>query len=481
MKNTFRMLIDNKWVNSTSGETIDVFNPANEEIVGSVPKGGAEEAKKALKAAQCAFKSWAALPVSERGALLHKAADLMRQSQEEISRLLTMEQGKPLSQARGEVTAAADSIDYFAEEGRRIRGEIILTDKTSQRSLVIKQPLGVVVAIAPTNYPVCLMAWKIAPALVAGCTVVCKPSSETPLATAKFIQCFVDAGIPNGVVNYVTGSGSTLGRELVSNPITRKVTITGGTEVGKEVMRMAADGVKRLSLELGGQCPMLICSDADIEAAAKGACYRGFRNTGQVCNSVNRIYVERKVYEHFLSEVINNTRKLTIEDGLKNPEVDLGPLLNENTRQRVIKHIQDAIDKGGQVAYGGKVPEGFDKGFFFEPTVIVDANHEMAVMREETFGPVIPIMAVDGVEAAVKLANDTVYGLVAYVYTKDLKTALLVAEALEYGTVGVNNVSGGEHPYPYGGWKQSGFGLELSHYGVEEFLAIKHIRLDIGY
>jgi len=481
MKNNSQMLIDNKWIDSLSGETMDVFNPADEEVIGSVPRGGTEDAMKALEAAQRAFKSWSALPVSKRSALLHKSADLTRQNQEEISRLLTMEQGKPLSQARGEVKSAADSIDYFAEEGTRIRGEIISTDKTLQRSFIIKQPLGVVVAIAPTNYPVSLMAWKAAPALVAGCTVVCKPSSETPLATANFMQCFVDAGIPPGILNYVTGSGNTLGRELVSNAITRKITITGGTEIGKEVMRMAANGIKRLTLELGGQCPMIVCADADIEASAKGACYRGFRNTGQVCNSINRIYVERKVHEEFLNKVIDNTRKLSIGDGLKNPDIDLGPLLNEEARQRVIRHIRDAVDKGGKVAYGGKIPEGFDKGFFFEPTVIANADHNMMVMREETFGPVIPIMAVDSIGEAIELANDTMSGLVAYVYTKDLKTATLVSESLEFGTVGINNVSGGEHPYPYGGWKQSGFGLELSNYGVEEFLAVKHIRLDIGY
>lgn len=483
MIDKYLMLINGKWVKAESGESFEVKNPATGETLALVPKGDREDAKKALEAAKKAFPTWAATPANKRAKFMRKAAALVRERCDEIAKTLTQEQGKPLNEAKGEVASAADAIEYFAEEAHRMLGEIIPTTSTKRKSLVIKQPVGPVAAIGPWNYPVSLLSWKIGPALIAGCTVVVKPSSLTPLSVIEFIGCFVDAKIPPGVINLVTGPGSRVGNELVENPITRKVAFTGETTTGKEIMRRASSGIKRLSLELGGNCPLIVCEDADVEAAVKGGVYRAFRNMGQVCNSINRIYVDEKLFDRFVSSFVEMTKKLRIGNGLEEPDVDLGPMVSDGQRKHVIEHIEDAVKKGARIEWGGKIPEGerFKNGFFLEPTVLTNVNHSMRVMKEETFGPVAPIMAVSNFEEAVKLANDTPYGLVGYVYTRDIKRAFWIAENLECGTVGINNVSGGEVPYPYGGWKESGFGLELSHYGVEEYLQVKHIRIDVGY
>jgi len=331
--------------------------------------------------------------------------------------------------------------------------------------------------------PVSLLSWKIGPALIAGCTLVCKPASLTPLSVIEFIHCLQDTQIPSGVVNLVTGPGATVGRELVENPLARKIAFTGETYTGKEIMRRASSSLKRLSLELGGSCPLIVLEDADLTSAVKGGVYRAFRNMGQVCNSINRIYVDKKLFDEFVEKFLRETGKLKIGNGLKEPDIDLGPMVCDEQRKHVIEHLKDAVKSGAKIILGGKIPqdERFKNGFFFEPTVLTNVNHQMKVMQEETFGPVAPIMAVSGMEEAVKLANDSPYGLVSYAYTKDIRKAFWIAEHLECGTVGINNVSGGETPYPYGGWKGSGLGLELSHYGVEEYLQIKHIRIDIGY
>jgi len=419
----------------------------------------------------------------QRANFMHKAANLIRKHEEEISRLLTQEQGKPLLEARGEVRGAANAVDYYAEEAYRILGEVIPTNSARRRSLIIKQPIGVVGAIGPWNYPVGLLAWKVAPALIAGCTVVAKPASYTPLSAIKTFGCFVEAGISAGVLNLVTGSGSVVGDELVKNPIAKKIAFTGETDTGKEIMSKAGVNLKRLSLELGGSCPLIVCEDADLESAVKGGVYRSFRNMGQVCNSINRIYVDKAVVSKFIEMFVEETKKLKLGNGLEEPEIDLGPMITGEQREHTKRHIKDAINKGARVLCGGKEPAGekFKSGFFFEPTVLTGVNHTMLIMQEETFGPVAPIMVVNDTEEAIKLANDTKYGLVSYVYTKDLKRAISIAESLECGTVDINNVSGGEVPYPYGGWKESGLGLELSHYGLEEYLEIKHIRVDIDY
>ncbi len=469
------LLINGTWVEGR--EKLSVLNPADEEVIGTAAVATQAEVDAAVESAERAFQTWSRTPPAHRAALLRRAAQLVRERVDALARLLTLEQGKPLKDARGEIQASADALEYYAEEARRIFGRIIPTDVPNRRSLVIHQPVGPVAAIGPWNYPVLLLAWKVAPALAAGCTVVVKPPSRTPLAISRFLACLVEAGAPNGVVNTVIGPGSTVGTYLVRHPGIRKIAFTGETQTGKEILRMAADGMKRVSLELGGHCPLLVFPDADLEAAARGAVYRAFRNMGQVCNAINRIYVHRQVYEPFVERFVAHTRRLRIGPGLEDP--DLGPMTTREGLEKTMAHVEDARAKGARVVYGGHRPDGFPKGYFFTPTVLVDVDPSMRVMREETFGPVAPIMPFEDLEEALHLANDSPYGLVAYAYTRDLRTAFLVAEGLEAGTVGVNNVVGGEVPFPYGGWKESGFGLELSHEGLEEYLLVKHIRIDL--
>lgn len=477
------MLIDGRWVESESGQRIEVRNPADYRIVvGEVPRGTRADVDLAMRAADKAFPAWAAQSPSARAALLRKAAARVQEQHEVISRLLTQEQGKPLREARGETTAAIQTLEYYANAAALVPGEIIAPEQRWRRSLVIRQPVGPVAAIGAWNYPLVLIAWKLGPALAAGCTVVAKPPSEAPLAVQLFIKCLQESGLPDGVVNLVTGPGGIVGQAMVEHPLCRKVAFTGETATGKGIMRSAADSIKRVSLELGGHCPQIVCEDADLDKAAKDGVYRAFRNMGQVCNSINRIYVLRPVYEAFVEKFKQRTSALTIGDGLRNPDVDLGPMTNESGRTKTREHITDAIAKGAHLLYGGRPPEGerFAHGYFFEPTVLVDVNHSMKVMCEETFGPLAPIMPVDSLDDAISFANDSSYGLVAYVYTRELRTALLVSERLEYGTVGINNVAGAEVPYPYGGWKESGLGIECSVHALDEYLNVKHVRLDIG-
>ncbi len=469
------LLVNGQWV--TDREILEVINPANEEVVGTAAMAEPEDVDAAVEAAVRAFPGWSRTSPSQRAGLLRRSAELVRERQEVMARLLTLEQGKPLKDARGELQASADAFEYYAEEARRIFGRVIPTDAPNRRSFVIQQPVGPVAAVGPWNYPVLLLAWKVAPALAAGCTVVVKPPSRTPLAVSRFLQCLVDAGMPPGVVNSVIGPGGRVGAALVQHPGIRKIAFTGETQTGKEILRMASGGLKRVSLELGGHCPLLVFPDADLNAAARGACYRAFRNMGQVCNAVNRVYVHRSVYDAFVERFVAHTRALRIGPGLEDP--DLGPMTTREGLEKTVEHIEDARVKGARVVYGGHPPEGFSRGYFFTPTVLVDVNHSMKVMREETFGPVAPIMPFDQLEEALQLANDSPYGLLAYVYTRDLRTAFVVAEGLEAGTVGVNNVVGGEVPFPYGGWKESGLGIELSHEGLEEYLLTKHIRVDL--
>jgi acyl-CoA reductase-like NAD-dependent aldehyde dehydrogenase len=475
------MLIDGEWIGGEQGQVFPVLNPATGEVVGHAPAATARDVDRAVEAAARAFAGWAATPPPRRGRALRRAADLVRQRRDDLARLLTMEQGKPIKEALGEVDASAEAFEYFSEEGRRLLGETITTDSTQRRSIIIRQPVGPVAAIAPWNYPLLLISWKLAPALIAGCTVVAKPASDTPLSTLRLFECLQEADLPAGAANVVTGPASVVGRTLVANPLISKIALTGQTETGKQIMRVAADRIARLSLELGGHCPLIVCPDADLDAAAQGGVYRSFRNMGQICNAINRIYVHRRVYEGYLERFVARTAALRIGNGL-DPDADLGPMTTEAGLATTRDHIADALGKGARLLYGGKAPDGepYRRGHFFLPTVLADVTHDMRVMREETFGPVAPIMAVDSVDDAIRYANDSPYGLVAYVYTRDLKTAVTTAERLEAGTIGINNVAGGEVPYPYGGWKQSGFGIENSTHALSEYLAIKHIRIDLG-
>jgi succinate-semialdehyde dehydrogenase / glutarate-semialdehyde dehydrogenase len=475
----FKNIIDGKLVNSNNKEMFHVFNPANGKIVGNVQKSGPKDADIALKSASEAFDDWSKLTYDERSIFMKKAVKTIKINAEKIARLLTLEQGKPFNQAKSEVLGAAESIDYFIETAKRIYGEIIPYEKNNCRNFVIKQPVGVCIAISPWNYPVGLLSWKIGPALITGCTVVAKPSSLTPLSATKLVECFKDAGLPNGVLNIINGLGSDLGKSLITNKITRKVAFTGSSHIGKNIMRLSSENLNKISLELGNNAPFIVCESANISEAADAACKKSFDNMGQICNSINRIYVNKKIEKEFIEKMIDNTKKLIIANGMENKEADLGPMISDSQRKYVVEHIKDAVKKGGKIVYGGGVPAGknFENGYFFMPTIITNVNHEMRVMKEETFGPIAPIMTFDNLEDVIKLANDSVYGLVAYIFSTNMKEIIMASESLEYGTVDVNNVSGGHPPFPYGGWKESGIGIELSHHGIEEYLKIKHIRL----
>ncbi|HSD58740.1 MAG TPA: NAD-dependent succinate-semialdehyde dehydrogenase [Methanotrichaceae archaeon] len=471
-----QMLINGELVASLSGKVEIIRNPANQEPVAEVSVGSREDARLALEAAKAAFPEWSRTTSALRADLLHEAARLVRKRSEDIARLLTMEMGKPLKGSRLEILASADTLDYYAEEGRRNFGQWITS--SNSRSIVIRQPVGVCALITPWNFPVDLLAWKVGPALAAGCTLVAKPPSKAPLAATEFIKTVNEAGLPPGTVNAVHGPGSEVGAELVENPISRKIAFTGETSTGKWIMEKAAKYIKRVSLELGGQSPFIVCADADLEKAAAACAQRAFNNMGQICISVNRIYADEKVADEFTSRLLERTRRFKIGSGLEN-DVDLGPMASEAQRQKTKEHVADALQKGAKLLYGGSEPEGreYEKGFFFLPTVLSDANHSMKVMREETFGPVAPIMRFKTLDEALVLANDTEYGLAAYVFTESLKTAIYAAERLEAGGVGVNVNSVVDMQAPFGGWKQSGFGRELGHYGLESYMEIKHIRL----
>ncbi len=472
------MLINGELVPSLSGGVEIIHSPANQEPVAEVSVGGREDARLALEAAARAFPGWSLTSSQKRAEILHAAADLVRARAEEIARLLTQEQGKPLKNARIEVQSSADVLDYYAEEGSRNYGEWITG--ASSRSIVIRQPIGVAALITPWNFPVDLLAWKVAPALSAGCTIVAKPPTLAPLAATEFVKAVNDAGLPPGVANVVHGAGSEVGAELVESPISRKIAFTGETETGRWIMARAAAHIKRVSLELGGQSPFIVCADADLDRAAAACAKRAFSNMGQICISVNRIYAAGEIADEFTARLVERTRRFRIGDGMQ-PDVDLGPMFSAASREKTREHIADALQKGAQLLCGGGEPKGeqYARGYFFLPTVLSRADHSMRVMREETFGPVAPIMEFKKLDEAIALANDSEYGLAAYIFTSDLKTALYASERLEAGGVGVNVNNVVDMAAPFGGWKQSGLGRELGHYGLEAYLETKHIRLGI--
>jgi len=470
------MIINGEQLPLTREKAEMICNPANQEPVALVSAGTRQHAQMALKAAEKAFPLWSGTSSEKRAELLHSAAEMVRQRADFIARLLTQEQGKPLKNARAEVLSSADILDYYAEEGRRNIGEWLATSRG--RSIVIRQPVGVAALITPWNYPVDLLSWKVGPCLAAGCTFVAKPPSKAPVAATEFVRAVSDAGLPPGVVNVVHGPGSEVGAELVENPISRKIAFTGQTETGRWIMAQAARHIKRLSLELGGHSPFIVCADADIEKAAAACAQRAFSNMGQICISVNRVYVAEEVAEDFTERLVGQAERLRIGNGLEE-NVDLGPMFSKEQRAKTKEHVADAVDKGAELLSGGREPEGeaFAKGYFFLPTVLRGAEHSMRVMREETFGPVAPIMKFKTLDEAIKLANDSNYGLAAYVYTRDIATGIQAAERLEAGGVGVNINNVMDYQMPFGGWKESGIGRELGHYGLESFLEIKHIRL----
>ena len=456
-----------------------IYNPANQEAVAEVAVGSRQDARLALQAAERAFPLWSKTSSQKRGEILHEAAGRVRDSSERIARLLTLEQGKPLKYARTEVLSSADVLDYYAEEGKRNYGEWITGPRS--RSIVLRQPIGVAALITPWNYPVDLLAWKVAPCLAAGCTFVAKPPSLAPLAATEFVRAVSQAGLPAGAANVVHGPGGEVGAELVESPISRKIAFTGETATGRSIMAAAAAHIKRVSLELGGQSPFIVCADADIKAAAASAAQRAFSNMGQICISVNRIYVADEVAEAFADELVARAEGFKIGSGLDH-DVDLGPMFSRAQRVKTREHVADALEKGAELLSGGREPEGeaYEKGYFFLPTVLCRADHKMKVMQEETFGPVAPVMKFKSLEEAISLANDSPYGLAAYIFTSDLKTALLAAEGLEAGGIGVNVNNVVDLQAPFGGWKESGIGRELGRWGLEAYMETKHIRLGMG-
>lgn len=456
---------------------IDVINPANGEKVGSVPNGGKAEAKRAIEAAHTAFSSWSRLTAYERSNYLKKLNDLILENQEELAKTMTLEMGKPISQSIGEAVYAATFVEWYAEEAKRIYGETIPSHLTNKRMQVWKKPVGIVGAITPWNFPLAMITRKIAPALAAGCTVVVKPSRESPLTALKFMELVNEAGFPKGVVNIVTGSSSQIVGEMMENPLVRKVTFTGSTEVGKLLIEQSAKNVTKLSLELGGHAPFIVLDDANIDLAVEHAIISKFRNTGQTCVCANRIFVQEKVYDAFVEKFAERVRKLNVGDTF-DKSVDIGPLINESGLEKVAHHVQEAVEKGAQVVTGGN--RLASKGFYYAPTVIRDVDPSMEIMREETFGPVAPVQKIKTDEEAVALANDTPYGLAAYLFTENVARGIRIIEQLDYGIVGWNDGLPSAAQAPFGGMKESGYGREGGREGMEAFLETQYVSIGLS-
>jgi succinate-semialdehyde dehydrogenase/glutarate-semialdehyde dehydrogenase len=464
--------VDGQWIQAASGATCGVDNPATGEIIGHVPKLSGAETRHAIEAADRAFKPWAARTAKERAVILRKWFDLMMENQEELARLMTLEQGKPLVESRGEVAYAAAFLEWFGEEAKRVYGDTIPGHQGDKRIVVLKQPIGVVACITPWNFPLAMITRKAGPALAAGCTVIIKPATQTPFSALALAELAERAGVPKGVLNVITGAAKQIGPELTSNPIVRKLSFTGSTEVGKVLMTQCAGTIKKLSLELGGNAPFIVFDDADLDAAVEGAIASKYRNTGQTCVCTNRVLVQDSVYEAFTEKLVAAVKQLKPAPGLE-PGASQGPLIDNAAVEKVESHIKDAVDKGGTVVAGGH--RHALGGRFFEPTIIINATPQMAVAREETFGPVAPLFRFKTEAEAVALANDTEFGLAAYFYGRDLARVWRVAEALEYGIVGINTGLISTEVAPFGGVKESGLGREGSKYGIEEFLEIKYL------
>lgn len=472
------MIINNELVKNAEGNEISVENPATGENFASVPSASAEEINRAIEAADAAFPAWSRLSPEVRGEYLVRAGELVMERQDEIAELMTREQGKPLNEARGEVKKGAEILRYYAEEGKRVYGRIIPGFDATTTSYVQYEPVGVAAAISPWNYPVELVAWKVAGALSAGCTIVIKPPSETPLSALNYINCVIDAGVPPGVVNVVFGRGSAAGPVLIEHPAVKKVAFTGSTEVGREVAALCGKHMKKVSLELGGHCPLIVSKKSNLTEAVKGAARRSFRNMGQICIAVNRIYVDQEVYKDFISRFTTAVKGLRIANGLEVPDADLGPMANKQGIEKTETHLQDALKKGGKLLTGGKKPEGkeFEKGNFFCPTIIDEASPDMLVMSEESFGPIVGISTFKTIDEAIEQANSVNYGLATYVYTDDLHEMDEYARHVESGNVAFNNPDAGVINAPYGGYKDSGMGYEHGPEGLREYLKAKHIR-----
>jgi succinate-semialdehyde dehydrogenase/glutarate-semialdehyde dehydrogenase len=472
----WKMYIDGEWIDTI--EKIDVVNPATNEKFATVPNGGTQEAIKAVNAAHEAFKNWSKLTAVERGDYLMKWHQLIDQAKDEIGALMTKEQGKPLQEAIGEVNYANSFISWYAEEGKRIYGETIPASDSKKRILVQKQPVGVISAITPWNFPAAMITRKVAPALAAGCTAVIKPAELTPLTAMKIVELAEQAGIPKGVINIVTGDAKAIGEAWMKDGRVRKISFTGSTEVGKLLMRQAADTVKKVSLELGGHAPFIVTENANIEKAVQGLIASKYRNAGQTCVCANRIYVHEAIIDAFVDAFTKAVAEFKVGNGLEEG-VNIGPLIDERAVNKVVAQLKDATEKGAKVAIGGNKVEDL-KGFFIEPTVLVDVTDDMLCMNEETFGPLAPIATFQTVEEVIERANNTPYGLAAYVFSENISEAVQISEGLEYGIVGLNDGLPSVAQAPFGGYKQSGLGREGGHYGIEEYLEVKYISIGLS-
>ena len=466
-----------EWVNGEDGATFDVTNPARGDVIAKVADLSRAQTARAIAAAEAAQKEWAAKTAKERANILRRWYDLMMKNADDLGTILTAEQGKPLAEAKGEIGYGASFIEFFAEEAKRIYGETIPGHQPDKRIMVLKQPIGVAASITPWNFPNAMITRKAAPALAAGCSFVARPAAETPLSALVMGVLAERAGIPKGVLSIIPSSRSSeIGKEFCENPAVRKLTFTGSTEVGRILLRQAADQVMKCSMELGGNAPFIVFDDADLDEAVAGAIMCKFRNNGQTCVCANRIYVQAGVYDAFAKKLAAALSQMKIGDGLEEG-VALGPLINQDAIAKVQEHIADATAKGGTVFYGGERHQG--EGFFMPPTIVTGATKDMAVATEETFGPLAPLFKFEDVDEVIELANDTIFGLASYFYAKDLSRVYKVAEALEYGIVGVNTGIISTEVAPFGGVKQSGLGREGSHHGIDDYLELKYICMSV--
>ncbi len=472
----YLMHINGEWTGKDLDQ-LEVTNPANGRAVGTVPNGGEAEANEAIEAAHEAFQTWSQLTVYERGGYLKKLHQSILNHEEELAQIMTAEMGKPIKESRGEVGYSATFIEWYAEEGKRIYGETIPSHVGNKRMQVWKKPVGVVAAITPWNFPLAMLARKMGPALAAGCTIVIKPSSESPLSAVKLVELCEEVGFPKGVINLVTGSSSKIGKAIMENDKVRKITFTGSTEVGKTLIKQSADQVKRLSMELGGHAPLIVLDDANVDTAVKGALDSKFRNTGQTCVCANRIYVQSGIHDEFVEKFAAAVKKLKVGNGADDT-IEVGPLINQSGLEKVVHHVDDALAKGAKLEAGGE-RISLDGGTFYAPTVISNVDPEMIVMQEETFGPVAPIQKIESIEEAVALANDTPYGLAAYVFTESVAKGTKLIEQLNFGIVGWNDGLPSAAQAPFGGMKESGIGKEGGHEGLEAYLESQYVAIGL--
>ena len=475
-KSLFRekCFVNGNWIESSSGKTLEVNNPATLEIIGKVPNFSREETQSAIKDADNAFHSWKNTTAKERSLILKKWSDLIIKNVDDLAKIMTIEQGKPIAEAKGEILMGASYIEFYAEEAKRVYGDIIPDPRPGKRIVIIKQPVGVVGAITPWNFPNSMITRKCAAALAVGCTTVVKPASQTPFSALAVAELAKIAGFPDGVFNIITGSAKEIGMELTKNPKVKKISFTGSTEVGKILMEQSASTVKKISMELGGHAPFIVFEDADIDEAVAGALQSKFRNSGQTCICTNRIFAHESVYDIFLEKFTNEVKKIKVGNGLEEGIVS-GPLIDQSSLEKVIDHVQDAVNVGAKIAVGGDVhPLG---GNFYQPTVLSNVSTKAKITFEETFGPVAPVYKFSNDDEVIKMANDTPYGLASYFYSRDIGRVWKVAEALEYGIVSINNGLPTIAEVPFGGVKESGMGREGSRYGLDDYLIIKYISM----